>query len=264
MRILLTNDDGIHARGLQELAASLALDHSITIVAPDSERSAVSHGLTIRTPLFIRTHTVGHLTGTAVSGTPADCVKLGIDKLVEAEPDLVVSGINNGANTGVNVFYSGTVAAALEASFSGIPAIAVSIGSFTPAHYQDASRITSAIIRLLDQYAIPAGVVLNINIPNLPESEIRGIRITRQSRIKFKDSYLRRENPNGAPYFWLDGDQPEEIADLDLDEYALRQGWISITPLVADFNAMESVVREVTQWIRSTSLLETSFSSRWR
>lgn len=256
----MTNDDGIHARGLHELASILSLEHEISIVAPDSERSAVSHGLTIRTPLFIRQHPVGTLTGFAVSGTPADCVKLGIDQLVDHEPDLVVSGINNGSNTGVNVFYSGTVAAALEASFSGIPAIAVSIGSFTPEYFKDASRITGNIIRELDPASFPQGLVLNINIPNLAECDIRGIRMTRQSRMKFKDAYLRRETPNRVPYFWLDGDHPEEIADLNLDEYALRKGWISVTPLVADFNAPEAINGEVARWIQSNSLLEKSFS----
>ncbi len=201
MKIMLTNDDGIHSFGLHELAEALGREHDVVVVAPDSERSAVSHGLTIRIPLFIRKQAVGYVAGFAVSGTPADCVKLGIDQLVQQEPELIVSGINNGANTGLNVFYSGTVAAALEASFAGIRAIAVSIGSFTPQYVPDAARIIAAIIRDLTISSFPSGVVLNINIPNLPEAEIKGIRLTKQSRMKFKDTYISRENPNGAPLF---------------------------------------------------------------
>lgn len=256
MKILLTNDDGIQAPGLAALAEVLSVENDLTIVAPDVERSGVSHGLTISRPVFVSETLVADRKGFAVSGLPADCVKLGIDKLVKSRPDLVVSGINRGANTGVNVFYSGTVAAAMEATFADIPAIAVSIDSFAPVDYISSAQFVANLVRSFHNQKLPGSIMLNINIPDLPESRIQGVRLTRQSRSSFKDHYIRRETPNGKPYYWLDGDAPEQIDDESLDECALAKGWISITPLSADFNLTETGMGEIAEWIERADLQE--------
>ncbi|MBN1296742.1 5'/3'-nucleotidase SurE [bacterium] len=260
MRILLTNDDGIDSPGLHALVHALSPTHQMTVVAPDRERSAVSHGLTIREPLFARPVDLKGLTAYAVSGTPADCVKLGIDQLVEeAVPDLIVSGINNGPNTGINVFYSGTVAAAMEATFVNIPAIAVSIASFTPRTYSVAAGITAVLVERFDVSVFHGSLVMNVNIPDCPADCIRGMRITRQGRIRYKDHYVRRVSPGGFPYYWLDGDHPDKVCDIDVDQGAIEENWVSITPLTADFNAGETRVQEVERWLEISDL-RTEFS----
>lgn len=251
MRILLTNDDGIFSPGLQALVRTLHQSCDITVVAPDRERSAVSHGLTIREPLRVRSYPLGEIEGFAVSGTPADCVKLGIDQLTPGgRPDLVVSGINNGPNTGVNVFYSGTVAAALEATFCDVPGIAVSIDSFTPDDYRYAVDVTEWMVKRFRDKPLHPQLVLNVNVPNGSRETIKGFRVTRQSRIRFKDHYIRREAPGGRPYFWLDGDHPDPIPTLELDHGALAARWVSITPLSADFNVGETLSPEIDLWLR--------------
>jgi 5'-nucleotidase len=254
MKILLTNDDGIQAPGLVALAVLLSAENDLTIAAPDIERSGVSHALTISRPIFVSETIVADRMGFAVSGLPADCVKLGIDRLVKNRPDLVVSGINRGANTGVNIFYSGTVAAAIEATFAGIPAIAVSIDSFAPLDYLFSAQFVANLIRIIQNQKLPGNIVLNINIPDLPESRIQGVRLTRQSRRRYKDRYLRRQTPNGKPYYWLDGDAPEQMDDERIDDCALAKGWISITPLSADFNLAETGIGEITEWIERVDL----------
>ncbi|HPQ40740.1 MAG TPA: 5'/3'-nucleotidase SurE [bacterium] len=251
MRILLTNDDGIFSPGLLALVQVLRHDHRVTVAAPDRERSAVSHGLTIREPLFVRPHSLEGLKGYSISGTPADCVKLGIDQLTPGgAPDLVISGINNGPNTGINVFYSGTVAAAMEATFSDVPGIAVSIDSFTPTDYGTAADVAKQLVDRWEHVPLNPHLVLNVNVPARPREMIQGLRITRQSRIRFKDHYIRRESPGGHSYFWLDGDHPEPVPGLDLDYGALAQNWVSVTPLTADFNAADGIYPEIDRWLR--------------
>ncbi|MCD4652644.1 5'/3'-nucleotidase SurE [bacterium] len=255
MRILITNDDGIFAPGLLALVRVLRDDYSLTIVAPDSERSAVSHGLTIRTPLFVEESDILNMKGYAVSGTPADCVKLGIDQLVPGGlPDLVISGINSGANTGINVFYSGTVAGALEATFVNVPAIAISINSFNPENYSSAARIAAELVGRFKHDAFPGNVVLNVNVPDVGFDAIKGIRICRQSKTGFKDRYIRRESPGGQAYFWLNGDNLKQTRNIDLDDYALKENWVSVTPLSADFNANDGVFMETDQWLKMEDL----------
>lgn len=255
MKILLSNDDGIFAPGLKCLAETLSADHDLIIVAPDSEKSAVSHSLTIRRPLFVSSWDGFDHPAYAVSGTPADCVKLGLDHfLADADPDLVISGINNGANTGINVFYSGTVAAAMEATFMQIPAMAVSVDSFKPVHIQTAARVVRELVGQLELNPLRTLSLLNVNVPDIPYDDLKGIRQTRQSRFRYQDSYQRRESPAGQEYFWLDGDRPEDQADLTLDDCALRHHWVSITPLTGDFNASTDVCTETDQWLEKVSL----------
>jgi 5'-nucleotidase len=258
MKILLTNDDGIMANGLILLSETLSVEHDLSIVAPDTERSAVSHGLTIHTPLFVSEVKVRNITGFSVSGTPADCVKLGIDKLVKSRPDLIISGINKGANTGLNVFYSGTVAGAMEGSFAGIPAIAVSINSFQPRDYRFCARFISHLINVLPLHMFPDHVMLNINVPDLDESDIKGMRLTHQSFNRFRDCYEHRVSPGGVPYYWLDGEYPESILDTNSDEGAVANGMISITPLRSDYNVRADIAEGFGRWIETLGLPEKS------
>lgn len=259
MKILLTNDDGIRAPGLGALVEELTVENDVVVVAPDSERSGSSHGLTISQPIFVTETKIGAKQGFAVSGFPADCVKLGLSHLVKDRPDLVISGINKGANTGINVFYSGTVAAAIEATFVGIPAIAVSINSFTAPDYSFSAQFIAQIVRILKTHPIPNKVVLNINIPDLPEEQIQGVRLTRQNHCVFKDKYIERMAPGNKPYYWLNGDPPEQVDDTSIDDCAVAKGLISITPLVADFNISETHSRDITKWIEQSDLLEKSY-----
>jgi len=253
MKILLCNDDGIFAPGLKKLIDVLGSNHDLTVVAPDSERSAVSHGLTIRRPLFVREWQFDKAVGYAVSGTPADCVKLGLDSLISGDrPDLVVSGINNGANTGINVFYSGTVAAAFEATFVGIPAMAISIDSFHPEHYDTAALIAESI--LMQIQSIPGNIVMNVNVPDVKLSQVAGVRVTNQSKISYNDRYIRRVSPNGQSYYWLDGDRQDDIDNLDYDDCAVKKNWVSVTPLTADFNLEKQMAQETDRWLRKISL----------
>jgi len=263
VKILLSNDDGIFAPGLEALVCALSKNHTLTVVAPDTEKSAVSHGLTIRTPLFVNEVTIQNHSGYAVKGTPADCVKLGIDQFIpDGSPDLVISGINRGANTGVNVFYSGTVAAALEATFAGIPAMAVSLDSFQAINYDSAAKITAEFVQRFQENPFPGNLMLNINIPDKKSCDIRGIRICKQSKIRFDDRYLRRESPDGQIYYWLNGELPEEIDDIDLDDCALKNDWISVTPLMADLNVKDDMMLRTAKWLETENLVQKHFFSR--
>ncbi len=237
MKILLSNDDGIHARGIVALAEALLAYGEVTVVAPNRERSACSHSLTLEHPL--RT---GHVDfpvpvfrALSVNGTPADCVKLGLSKLLESPPDLVVSGINKGANLTVDVFYSGTVAAAFEGVFSGIPAVAFSLDSFAPD--ADYGPARSWVRRVLDRILTegPArGFVYNVNIPDLPETEIKGLKFTRLGKVRYRDSYELRHDPVGRPYYWLSGEPVILDQDPDADIVAVRDGFVSVTPLAGE------------------------------
>ena len=264
MNILLTNDDGIRAPGLVALAEALSVQNEVVVIAPDTERSGSSHGLTISQPLFVTETWIGNCKGFAVSGFPADCVKLGLSHLVERRPDLVISGINKGANTGINVFYSGTVAAAIEATFVGIPAIAVSIDSFVSPDYLFSAQFIANIVSILKTHRIPDKVVLNVNVPGVPEEHIQGVRLTRQNHHIFKDKYIRRMAPGDKPYYWLNGDPPEQEDDGYIDDCALAKGFISITPLVADFNVSETRGGDVVKWVEQTDLLEKFYLSLLR
>lgn len=232
MRILLVNDDGIHAGGLRELAAGLSKDHTVIVTAPDRERSAVGHGITIRDPLFAREEDLGpDIRAFAVSGTPADCTRLGLDALAQGPVDVVISGINHGENVAQDLVYSGTVSAALEAALQGVPAIAVSAP--TNACFRD---VVGVFLRIFEQLDIPQDVrqVLNVNIPALSPEEIREVCWVPQGTVRWVEQYERRESPMGQAYYWLSADgifPPEEEAS---DISRLRAGCVTLTPLTFD------------------------------
>lgn len=237
MKILLSNDDGIHARGIVALAEALLPYGEVTVIAPNRERSACSHSLTLEHPL--RTGPVDFPVpvsrALAVNGTPADCVKLGLSKLLESPPDFVISGINKGANLTVDVFYSGTVAAAFEGVFSGIPAIAFSLDSFAPdADYRPAQTWVRRVLDRILAEGPARGFVYNVNIPALPESDIKGVKVTRLGKVRYRDSYELRHDPVGRPYYWLSGEPVILDQDPDADINAVRAGYVSVTPLAGE------------------------------
>ena len=235
MRILLTNDDGIYAKGIEVLHEHLSKDHDVVVVAPETEQSAVGHAITLTDPLRVKSvDRNGVFFGHAVKGTPADCVKLAINELVELAPDLVVSGINLGANVGINVIYSGTVSAATEGAILGVPAIAISINSFRNPDFKPAARFGRLLVRQVGEHGLPPHTSLNVNVPAIPESKIKGVRVTRQGITRFLEKFDRRLDPRENVYYWQCGSNPPLEEDGDTDGSALAQDCISITPIQHD------------------------------
>ncbi len=232
-RILVTNDDGIGAPGLAALVEALTRVGHVAVVAPDRQQSAVGHALTVSEPL--RAFAVpweGTELCYAVNGTPADCVKLAVTALLPWRPDVVLSGINHGRNTAVNILYSGTVSAATEAALLGIPAIAISLDTYAmAADFRAAAAVAVRLVEVLPQLQLPERTLLNVNVPALPPEHIRGIRVTHQGRSLWRDWYERRQDPWGREYFWLAGEYELCDGDPDADDVALVQGYISITPI---------------------------------
>ena len=236
--ILVTNDDGIYADGLRYLRQALAGLGDVQVVAPVAEQSAVGHSITLYDPIKVHEiHFNGEIYGFGISGTPADSVKLALYALLPRQPDLVVSGINNGANLGINVLYSGTVSAATEAAILGVPAMAVSLAQKKAPPYEWASPHIVSIARWILSKGLPKGVALNVNIPALPPEKIQGIKITRQALTPFNETVEPREDPRGNTYYWLSGQSAETETNDDIDVIALAQGYISITPLYYDLTA---------------------------
>jgi 5'-nucleotidase len=235
MHVLLTNDDGIHAKGLAILASELKDLGSLSIVAPDTERSATGHAITLLEPLRVQeVHTNGELYGYAVNGTPADCVKLAVKALLEKPPDILVSGINLGPNTGVNVIYSGTVSAATEGTIYGIPSIAISLGTFENADFLPAAKFAHYLAGKMLEKGLPPGTLLNVNIPPLPADKIAGVKITRQGDTRFDEVFDRRVDPRRNVYYWMTGEIVRHVHNEDTDDVALENGYISITPIHYD------------------------------
>ncbi len=242
MRIMLTNDDGINAPGLYALQARMRKTDEIAIVAPDSERSAVGHAITTVDPLrVIEVKRNGSLYGLAVSGTPADCVKIAIKALLPWRPDMVISGINQGPNTGMNAIYSGTISAATEATMLGIPAFAVSLDSFTSREFAPAAAFAGRLAKTIARRKLPPGVLLNVNFPALPARRVRGVRVTRQGMARFSEEFHKRMDPRGHAYWWLGGEMLEAEEEDGTDSAALREGYISVTPIHYDMTAFGSL-----------------------
>ncbi len=238
MRILLTNDDGIHAPGIQAMYHELKKDADVLVVAPETVQSATGHGITLTTPLMTSKVTgLDGYSGTSVDGRPADCVKLAIAQLVQSPIDLVVSGINSGANTGINVIYSGTVAAAIEAAFLGLPSIAVSqyLKSDVPVDYARSARLARETITEVMRKGLAAGQCATINLPALRAGQGHaGIRYVRQCTRPWVDTYERRTDPRGRDYFWNSSVFTLGESEDDTDIAALRDGFVTVTPLHFD------------------------------
>jgi 5'-nucleotidase len=244
--ILLTNDDGIHAEGLRKLKTAAAKLGQVRIVAPESEQSAVGHSITLYDP--IKAHEVtkdGKFFGYGIGGTPADSVKLAVYSLLRRPPDLVISGINNGSNLGINVLYSGTVSAATEAAILGFPSMAVSVAQKKDPPFDWAVPHIEKLGAWVLKCGLPRGVALNVNIPALPPDQVRGFKLTRQGLSKFRESFEQREDPRGNLYYWLAGEATAAETDTGVDVTAVQEGYVSVTPLFYDLTA-HSYMEELT------------------
>jgi 5'-nucleotidase len=243
MDILVTNDDGIYAKGLAAIFQELSSLGNVTVVAPESEQSAVGHAISLNQPLRVRQVTLnGDLLGWAVSGTPADCVKIAIAELLPSLPDLVISGINLGPNVGINVLYSGTVSAATEASILGLRAAAFSLNTYKNAEFFRAASLARQVLTgLLDWPGWTPEVCLNINLPDLPPDEVQGVRFTRQDVGPLVEHFERRVDPRERIYYWLAEINDREAPDLTTDFGALQAGYVSITPIHHDLTHYPSL-----------------------
>lgn len=240
MNILLTNDDGIYAEGLFYLQREIRKIANITIVAPDRERSSVSHGITLAHPLwFKRISRQNKPYGFAVSGTPADCVKIAVGVIMKKKPDLIISGINWGSNDGCSVFYSGTVAGAREGALMGIPAMAVSLATFTNPDFGYSAQVAARLAQLMNRNKMPLGTFLNVNVPNIAKNKIKGIRITRQGTEPIQGKFSKRFDPSSREYFWLTAEMPLLTKDLANDTYALSKNYVTVTPILCDLTNQE-------------------------
>jgi len=235
--ILVTNDDGIYAPGLKALSLALTSIGRVAVVAPERERSAVGHGITMHKPLRVTEVPWPDPIGKAmaINGNPADCVKLALEALLDEKPVLVVSGINRGENVGTYVFYSGTVSGAIEGCINGLPSLAVSLaGEEEPLDYSFAARFTALLAREVVEKGLPSGVFLNINVPHLPPEQIKGVRATRLGRRRYIDTISCRKDPRGRDYYWLAGKKDDYDHNPETDVGALNAGMITITPLHLD------------------------------
>jgi 5'-nucleotidase len=254
-RFLLTNDDGINARGIDALYRELSRDAECVVVAPEVEQSAVGHAITVFRPLMVRkARKSGVVFGYAVAGTPADCVKLGICELAEGPIDLVVSGINHGGNVGINIIYSGTVSAATEAVILGVPALAISIDSHKEVDYSVAARFARKMAAFILKNPLP-NVVINVNVPAIPEEQIKGVVVARQGGARIVERFDKRTDPRDNVYYWLAGETilaSQEPDDTDVG--ALQKGMITITPIHCDLtrydllDGLDKLVKENIEW----------------
>jgi 5'-nucleotidase len=236
MRVLLTNDDGVASPGLLALTRAMKNVAETFVVAPVEERSAASHAITIHKPLRVTPAVVGDtgVAAWATNGTPADCIVLGLLDLLASPPDVVISGINVGANLGMDLIYSGTVSAAVEAALFGIAAVAISVAAFKDIHWDVAAAFAADLVQAVARHSLPPDTFLNVNIPNLPAAEIRGVEVTRQSSRRYVTRLERRSDPRGRDYYWIGGSPEGEEGVPGTDTRAVAEGWISVTPLRLD------------------------------
>ena len=231
-KILITNDDGIFAPGIYALWEAMQEVGQTMVVAPDTEQSAVGHAITLSDPLRVEgIHRTGGFEGFAVSGTPADCAKIAIRSLMDKKPDVLVSGINRGANLGNNIIYSGTVSAATEGTMLGIPSVAISINSFNSDEFRGAKETAIKVVHYLINNTLPSGTLLNVNVPYCPPEEIKGIKVTRQGNQYFQDDFDQRKDPRGRTYYWMKGKIVDDDQELYYDSKAVCDGYVSITPI---------------------------------
>ena len=246
MKILISNDDGYLATGINALTDALEQVADVVVVAPDRNRSAASSSLTLHTPLRVSRVANNRY---KVDGTPSDCVHLAVTGFLDHEPDLVVSGINHGANLGDDVIYSGTVAAALEGRFLGLPTIAVSLVGHDLMHFDTAARVASELVQKIDRTGLASDVVLNVNVPNRPYEDLRGIRATRLGFRHKSEQILKDTDPDGRPIYWVGPAGKGQDAGEGTDFHAIEQGAASVTPLRVDLTRHEAV-QGISDWLQ--------------
>ncbi len=250
--ILVTNDDGITAPGLRALVRYMKEIGDVVVVAPDSPQSGKGHAITLDIALYSKKMKIDLENGAneeySCSGTPADCVKMALQELLGRKPDICVSGINHGSNSSINVIYSGTMSAAIEAGIEGVPAIGFSLCDYSwNADFEPAGESIKKIVREALANGIPQGVVLNVNIPKLEEKDFKGIKICRQARANWKEKFDKRTNPMGKDYYWLTGEFELLDKGEDTDEWALANGYISVVPTQFDLTAHHAI-QHINNW----------------
>lgn len=245
INILISNDDGVNAQGIKVLAEHIGKTHRVTVVAPNKNRSGSSSALTLDVPLRCKQLPNGFY---SVTGTPCDCVHLGCHRLMSEKPEMVISGINRGANLGDDVMYSGTVAAAMEGRSMGFPAVAISLASNTCVNYETAAAVMSRILIRLKAFSLSSNIILNVNVPDVKLSEIKGYKLTRLGSRHRADTIVSATDPKGRDIYWIGPpSEPQDVGEgTDFD--AVSQGFVSITPLVVDFTAYQSF-HAVNEWI---------------
>jgi 5'-nucleotidase len=241
--ILVTNDDGITAPGIRNLVEAMKPFGRVIVVAPDSPQSAMGHAITINRPLRLdKVQVFEGVDSWQCSGTPVDCVKLAVNQILHRKPDLCVSGINHGSNSSINVIYSGTMSAAMEGAIEGIPSIGFSLLNYSmQADFSPARKMVTRVVKNVLKIGLPEGTLLNVNIPNLPISKIKGIKICRQANAKWKEEFDHRKDPYGRDYYWLTGKFLNFDNGVDTDEYALAKGYVSVVPVQFDFTAHHAI-----------------------
>ena len=247
MNILVSNDDGIHATGIKALVERLSQDYKVYIIAPNQERSAAGHSITLNSPLRVEElePLYGSVSSWAVSGTPGDCVKMGVNAILSdsQKPDLIISGINHGPNLGHDIIYSGTVSCAVEGAMMNIPSIAVSLNSYKPEYdnFKFTAEFISSLIPKLSLFEFPKYSILNVNVPDIPQSDIAGVVVTEMGGRMFTDNYEKRIDPRGKVYYWMAGRLSTEKDNENTDITAIRQNKISISPLTFNLTQRNSI-----------------------
>mgnify|MGYP000686996432 FL=1 len=248
--ILVTNDDGITAPGIRTLIKVMNTIGDVVVVAPDSPQSGMGHAITVDATLHCRKEHIdnGPQIEYSTSGTPADCIKLAKHEILDRIPDICVSGINHGSNSSINVIYSGTMSAAIEAGIEGIPAIGFSLLDYNyDANFAHSEDFIKTIVLNVLNNGLPEGVVLNVNIPNLIKNEIKGIKVCRQAKANWVEKFDKRQNPQGKDYYWLTGKFVNLDKGEDTDEWALKQGYISVVPVHFDMTA-HHFIQQLNSW----------------
>ena len=248
MHILVTNDDGVFAPGIMALVQSLSKIAKITVIAPDRNQSGVSSAISLETPLRVQQSTNGWY---QLNGTPADCVKLALSGFLNEEPNMVVSGINAGDNLGDDVIYSGTVAAAIEGRFLGLPAIALSSAGKTDMYYDTAGSVALELVKRLNRSPLPAGLILNVNVPAIPLHELKGVQVTRQGERHFSEPLMPTLDGRNKRIYWLG--EPGRIKDdsAGTDFHAISQGYAAVTPMQIDMTAHQRI-GELQRWLKES------------
>jgi len=248
--ILVTNDDGINAPGIRTLISVMNPIGDVVVVAPDSPQSGMGHAITLNATLYSKDVIFddGPQKEFSCSGTPADCVKLALRELLDRTPDLCVSGINHGSNSSINIIYSGTMSAAIEAGIEGVPAIGFSLLDYSwDANFEPCRAFVKSITENVLQHGLPKGVILNVNIPNIPEKDIKGIKVCRQAKANWVEEFDKRKTPQGRDYYWLTGKFDNLDGGNDTDEWALENGYVSIVPAQFDLTA-HHFIKDLNNW----------------
>jgi 5'-nucleotidase len=245
VKILISNDDGVHAPGLAALAHALGKMADITVVAPDRNRSGVSNSLTLENPLRVVTASNGFY---SVTGTPTDCVHLAVTGLLKEMPDIVVSGINEGSNLSDDVLYSGTVAAATEGRFLGLPSVAISLAGPRCVYYDTAAQIAKLVVERIRETPLTTNTILNVNVPDMPFAELKGIQVTRLGTRHVAEPTVKSTDPRGRKIYWVGLPGPEQDAGPGTDFYAVNSGYVSVTPLQLDLTHYK-MMDELSNWV---------------